>query len=66
MSIKNDLKTWRFRRGLGQEQGRGQEQGQEDVCAGLQDLELKRGREGTQQHGPGAILEEWPVDAAGT
>ncbi len=26
-------------------------------CADLQDLELKRGREGTLQHGPGAILE---------
>ena len=38
-------------------QGRGQEQGQGDDRAELQDLELKRGREGTQQHGPGAILE---------
>ncbi len=31
--------------------------GQEDVFAVLQDLELKQGREGTLQHGPGAILE---------
>ncbi len=38
-------------------QGQGQDQGQEDDCANLQDLELKGGREGTQQHGPGAILE---------
>jgi hypothetical protein len=57
----------------GQDQERGQEagtggrrQGQEEDCADLLDLELKRGREGTLQHGPGAILEEWPVDAAGT
>ena len=35
--------------------GRGQGRGQED--ADLQDLELKEGREGTLQHGPGAILE---------
>ena len=34
----------------------GQVRGQEDVCANLQDLELKEGREGTLQHGPGAIL----------
>ncbi len=40
---------------MGQDQG--QEQGQGDDCADLQDLELKRGREGTLQHGPGAILE---------
>ena len=46
--------------------GRGQGQEQEEDCADLLDLELKRGREGTLQHGPGAILEEWPVDAAGT
>jgi hypothetical protein len=26
-------------------------------CADLLDLELKEGREGTLQHGPGAILE---------
>ncbi len=38
-------------------QGQGQGRGQEDVCADLQDLELKEGREGTLQHGPGAILE---------
>ncbi len=37
--------------------GQGQGLGQEDDCANLQDLELKEGREGTQQHGPGAILE---------
>jgi len=30
---------------------------QGDDCAILQDLELKGGREGTLQHGPGAILE---------
>lgn len=33
--------------------GQGQGQGQEDVCADLQDLELKGGRECSQQHGPG-------------
>ncbi len=38
-------------------QGQGQGQGQEGNCANPQDLELKRGREGTLQHGPGAILE---------
>jgi len=43
--------------GQGQGQDQGQGQGQGDVCANLQDLELKRGREGTQQHGPGAILD---------
>jgi hypothetical protein len=37
----------------GQERG----QGQEDDCANFPDLELKGGREGTLQHGPGAILE---------
>jgi hypothetical protein len=42
-------------RGQGQEAGRGRRQ--EDVCTDLLDLELKRGREGTLQHGPGAILE---------
>ncbi len=42
-------------RGQGREQGR--KQGQGDDCANLQDMELKEGREGTQQHGPGAILE---------
>ena len=41
--------------GQGQDQGQWQEQG--DVCANLQDLELKERREGTLQHGPGAILE---------
>jgi len=35
----------------------GRVRGQEDVCAFKQILELKRGREGTLQHGPGAILE---------
>jgi hypothetical protein len=46
-------------RGQGQDQGQGQGQGrgQGNNCADLQDLELKRGREGTLQHGPGAILE---------
>ena len=44
-------------KGKGQGQGKGQGRGREDVCADLQDLELKEGREGTQQHGPGAILE---------
>ncbi len=38
--------------GRGQGQGRGQDQG--DDCADLQDLDLKGGRECTQQHGPGA------------
>ena len=32
-------------------------QGQGDERGDLQDLELRRGREGTLQHGPGAILE---------
>ncbi len=49
MDIKDGMARW------GQDQG--QEQGQGDDCADLQDLELKRGREGTLQHGPGAILE---------
>jgi len=31
--------------------------GQENDCSVQQDLELKRRREGTLQHGPGAILE---------
>ncbi len=38
-------------------QGQGQGRGQGDYRADLQDLELKGGREGTLQHGPGAILE---------
>jgi hypothetical protein len=42
-------------KGGARDRGQGQGQGQED--ADLQDLELKRGREGTLQHGPGAILE---------
>ena len=33
--------------------GQGQGQGQEDVCADLQDLELKRRSRGHLQHGPG-------------
>ncbi len=41
----------------GRGRGQGQDQVREDVCADLQNLELKEGREGTQQHGPGAILE---------
>jgi hypothetical protein len=41
----------------GRGRDRRQGQGRGDVCAVLQDLELKEGREGTQQHGPGAILE---------
>ena len=40
-------------RGRGRDRGRGQGRGREDVCADLQDLELKEGREGTQQHGRG-------------
>jgi len=43
--------------GRGQGQGQGQDQGRGDDRANLQDLELKEGREGTMQHGPGAILE---------
>jgi hypothetical protein len=39
------------------EGGRGQEAGTGNDCADLQGLELKTGREGTLQHGPGAILE---------
>ncbi len=39
----------------GQGRGRGQKRG--DHCAVKRDLELKGGREGTLQHGPGAILE---------
>ena len=44
---------------LGLEAGAGGRGGQvqENDCADLQDLELKGGREGTLQHGPGAILE---------
>jgi len=51
-------------RGQGQEAGTGGRDGdrdggrrQGDDCPVWQDLELKGGREGTQQHGPGAILE---------
>ena len=44
-------------RDRGRGRGRVRGQGQEDDCADLKDLELKRGREGTLQHGPGAILE---------
>ncbi len=39
----------------GRDRGQARGPGQED--ADLQDLELKGGREGTLQHGPGAILE---------
>jgi len=42
---------------IGRIRVRGRGQGHGDNCAGLLDLELKRGREGTLQHGPGAILE---------
>ena len=37
-------------------QGDGDGDGDGEIFV-LQDLELKGGREGTQQHGPGAILE---------
>ena len=43
--------------GQGQGQGRGQGQNLKQELQIRQDLELKRRREGTQQHGPGAILE---------
>ena len=39
----------------GRDRDSGRRQGGD--CTDLRDLELKRGREGTQQHGPGAILE---------
>ncbi len=45
-------KSWLSNRFEAQSGGLGQGQGQGDDCADLQDLELKGGRECSQQHGP--------------